>query len=105
LRDKKGLCNCMGPTCEVTLRQLDGELLDEVHRHLKDVADEVVATRKRRVWDVWMEGHPIHVQADDESTGLWLAAGCNQPEDWAIIERLALSLANALGGQASKPVK
>lgn len=95
----------MGPTCEVTLTQVSEALLDEVHCHLEDVADEVVQSRRGRLWEVWIEGRPIVVQVEDEPTSLGLAAGCNQPQDWQILEQLASSLAVTAGGQASKPKK
>lgn len=52
-----------------------------------------------------MEGRPIHVQVDDDPAKLLLVAGCNQTEDWAIIESLATGLANVLDGRASRPEK
>lgn len=95
----------MGPACEVTVTQISEALRGEVHRHLEEVADEVVSTRKGRVYDVRIEGRPIGVTIEDDSTTLGLAAGCNQPEDWQVLERLAMSLAARLGGHASKPEK
>lgn len=95
----------MGPTCEVTFSRVNDELLDRIDRHLRDVADEVAPTRKGRDWNVWIAARPVHVRVSDESTALILAAGCNAPEDWSVLEQLGVSLAEALGGQSSKPVK
>lgn len=95
----------MGPTCEVTVAEISETLLDVVHRYLEDVADEVASTRKGRSWDVLVEGRPFGIWVEDASASLGLAAGCNKPEDWQVLERLAINLAARLGGHASKPEK
>ena len=94
-----------GPTCEVLLEADDGPALDMIDAVLAAAAERIDRTRKGRVWDVWVAGRPVHVWVDGPPPAVGLAAGCNGPEDYAVLRRLTVGLAAALGGVASEPVK
>lgn len=94
-----------GPTCEVLLETNDGSALDAIDAVLAAAAERIDRTRKGQVWDVWIAGRPVHVWVDSQPPAVGLAAGCNGPEDYAVLRRLAAGLAAALGGVASEPVK
>lgn len=95
----------MGPTCQVTLTANDRTTLDAIDAVLSAFAKKIERTRKARVWDIWIGGRPIHVSVTDQPLAVDLAAGCNGPEDYVVLRRLASELAMALGGVASEPVK
>jgi hypothetical protein len=95
----------MGPTCEVLLNADDEHTLGVIDSILAVAAGTIKGTRKGRVWDIWIDGRPVHVWVEASPPMLVLAAGCNSPEDYAILRRLAGTLAQALGGDASEPVK
>lgn len=91
--------------CEVLLEADDGAALDAIDGVLAAVADEVIRTRKGRVWDVWIGGRPVQVAVAGRPPAVTLSAGCNGPEDYAVLRRFAGELALALGGVASEPEK
>jgi len=95
----------VGPTCEVLLEAVDGSTLDAVDAVLASVADRIERTRKGRVWDVWIGGRPVHLAVGGPPVAVVLAAGCNDSEDYAVLQRMAGVLAEVLGGIASPPVK
>ena len=94
-----------GPTCEVVLDAADGLALDAVDAILAAAAERIDRTRKGRVWDVWVGGRPVHVSVGGSPPAVALAAGCNSPEDYAVLRRLAGEMAAVLRGVASEPVK
>ncbi len=94
-----------GPACEVLIESDGGPLLDEVDSVLAALAEQVERTRKGRVWDVWVGGRPVHVVVNGATAAIELSAGCNGPEDYVALERLATKLAERLGGLASPPSK
>ena len=112
-------------------RPCDDRVAIEIHAQLEAMCSRVEATRKGRVWDVWIGSrHPgnsrpfsLHLKSTgdnltecedelleleiDESTHpscLVIAAGCNQEEDRIAMQQLLESLTN-LGGIAGRPVK
>lgn len=95
----------MGPTCEVRLEAVDGPTLDAIDAVLAANADRIERTRKGREWDVWVGDHSVHVSVSSQSPIISLAAGCNDPDDRNVLRRLAMTLAETLGGVASSPVK
>jgi hypothetical protein len=94
-----------GPTCEVLLASNDDSTPDVIDTVLANAAERIDRTRKGRAWDVWVSGHPIHVWVDGPRPVLGLAAGCNGPEDYAVLRQLAADLGSALDGLASEPIK
>ena len=94
-----------GPTCEVLLEADDAQTLDTIDGVLSAAAERIERTRKGRVWDVWVGGRPVHVSVGKSPPLVALAAGCNEPEDYSVLRRLAGELAFALGGVASEPEK
>jgi hypothetical protein len=80
-------------------------VLDAIDSVLASAADRIERTRKGRVWDVWVRERPVHVRVEGSPPMVMLSAGCNDPEDYAILRRLAADLARAVGGVASRPVK
>lgn len=95
----------MGPTCEVLLLSNDNATLDTIEVVLSEAAEEIVRTRKGRVWDLRVDGRPVHVAVIGKTPVVTLAAGCNSPEDYLVLRRLANKVAEALGSVASPPVK
>ncbi|MEI8381069.1 MAG: hypothetical protein WCJ09_13130 [Planctomycetota bacterium] len=95
----------MGPNCEVQLDSDDGAALDGIDAVLARAAEQIERTRKGRVWDLWIGGRPVHVSVDGSPPTVFLSAGCNDPEDYAMLRSLAEALARNLGGTASEPVK
>lgn len=95
----------MGPTCEVLLEADDGPALDAIDAVLAAAAERVERARKGRVWDVWVSGRPVHVSVGGQPPTVALSTGCNSSEDYALLQQLAGSIAEALGGIASPPVK
>jgi hypothetical protein len=95
----------VGPTCEVLLESVAPPVLDAVDAVLSALAERVDRTRKGRAWDVWVDGRPVHVEVAGSPPSVGLSAGCNGPEDYAILERLAGALADRFGGLASAPSK
>lgn len=110
----------MGPVGSAYLR-VDasdiGSLCDQLHAELEANMDEVHATRRGRVWSVWKGGNPYYVDVLLTDAILWdcedellelellpedvpvrviVAAGCNEPVDYAVCRRL-LDLAAGLG--------
>ncbi len=94
-----------GPTCEVLLNADDGPALDAIDAILATAAERIERTRKGRVWDVWVGGRPVHVSVGGSPPTVDLAAGCNNPEDYTVLRRLASEMAAVLCGIASEPVK
>ena len=92
-----------GPTCEVLVQDNDGLTLDTIDAILAKAAERTDRTRKGRVWDVWVGGRPVHVSVSPLSVAL--SAGCNEPQDYDVLRRLAGDLAAALGGIAAEPEK
>jgi hypothetical protein len=86
----------------VLLETDDGPTLEAIDTTLASVAERIDRTRKGCVWDVWVRGRPVHVQVSGLSPAVALSAGCNGPEDYAILQELALAIANAVGGMASE---
>jgi hypothetical protein len=82
----------MGPVRELPHAALDDEALDLIHATLVQIAEKVEATRQGRVWDVWIDERPFHVEADAQSMEIRIAAGCNQPEDHQLLRRVADAL-------------
>jgi hypothetical protein len=96
----------VGPTCEIRLKSVpDGDTLAAIDTFLSGITGIIERSRKGRQWDVWIGGRPVHVAAPDTRAGVELSAGCNSPEDYEMLRRLGLGLAEILGGQASEPVK
>ena len=95
-----------GPACEVELPSIpDRVALDAIDEFLTGVCEHIKRTRKGRVWDVWIDERPVHVAVVDSRGAVELSAGCNAPEDYAILRRLGRSLADILGGKATEPLK
>ena len=63
------------------------------------------ASRKGRVWEVWIDNRPIHVAIVASPARIELAAGCNAAEDYTVIHNLAKGLAAILNGKVSEPEK
>ncbi len=97
----------MGPTCVVNLTSLNDSVLAQIHDQLKHLSDDLSPTRKGRVWDTRIQGRPFHVCVEEDIDGsrICLSAGCNQDEDWKIIENVSIFLANSLGGKSTRPEK
>ena len=93
----------MGPTCEVLLVTDDGPTLDTIDALLASLADRIDRTRKGRVWDIWIRGHPVHVHIEQSS--VILSAGCNSHEDLPLLRELAESIVQSVGGLYSEPEK
>jgi hypothetical protein len=94
-----------GPTCEVLIESDTPFALDEIESVLAALAERVERSRKGRVWDVSVNGRPVHVMVSGSPASIELSAGCNEPPDYAALERLAGALAERLGGVASPPSK
>ena len=95
-----------GPACEVELPSVaDGRALDAIDDFLAGVCEHVKRTRKGCVWDVWIDGRPAHVAIIDSRGAIEISAGCNAPEDYAILRRLGRGLAEILGGEFTEPQK
>jgi hypothetical protein len=93
----------MGPTCRVIAETIAVDILLIIDSTLESLAEDVERTRKGRIWDVWIEGRPFHV---DASAGeIALSAGCNDGFDWDILRRLAQGIASAVDGVATEPEK
>jgi hypothetical protein len=96
----------MGPTCEVVLAVAPTlDTLIAVDAYLSSVAESIERTRKGRTWNVWVGGRPIHVAASDSPSVIALAAGCNAPQDYALLRQFGSGLAQVLGGTMSELVK
>ena len=91
----------MGPVREISLTTVDDQALDLIHASLQQAVDEVVTTRDGRVWDVWSNTRPFHVEVDPTAQTIAISAGCNRAEDHALLDRIA----NALLGQLGKYVE
>jgi hypothetical protein len=95
----------VGPACEVLLESDDGATLDALDTVLASLANRIDRTRKGRVWDVWVRERPIHVQVVGSPPAVELSAGCNSPEDYAILREIAGRIVEVIGGMASEPEK
>lgn len=95
----------MGPTCTISFATDLGSTLAIVDSVLATAAEKVERTRKGRVWDIWMNGRPFHVDLDAKSSHIVLSAGCNVAEDIQLLRLLSAELATAVGGVASEPTK
>ena len=94
-----------GPSCEVLLEVDDDSALCAIDAILAAVSAPIERTRKGRVWSVWIAGHPVYVSVERSPPSVSLSAGCNGPEDYEILRKLAGEIASTLGGVASEPVK
>ena len=94
-----------GPTTEVLVPTVDRATLDKIDSLLSACADQITRTRKGRVWDLQMQGRPIHVMVAESPPAIEISAGCNGSEDYAVLLTLSSRLASALGGLASTPTK
>ena len=83
----------------------DSPTLDALDAVLASASDRVERTRKGRVWDIWVRGRPIHVQAGGRPPKVMLSAGCNEPEVYAILREVADKFISRVGGIASEPEK
>ena len=95
----------MGPTCEVLLHSDKLYVLDAIDACLVSLCLEVNRTRKGRVWDVLVDGCPVHIAIAAGPPAIELSAGCNRTEDLAALRKLASALAIATTGEASDPMK
>jgi hypothetical protein len=95
----------MGPSCEVLLENDDLATLIAIDAVLDKYADRLERTRKGRVWQLWIDGHPILASVKGPPPSLGLSAGCNSKEDYALLGRLAGAVETAIGGIASEPEK
>lgn len=68
----------MGPTSKVLLESDDESTLDTIDSVLAAVAKHMVRTRKGRVWDVRVEGRPVHVWIEDSV--LYLGSRVQRPQ-------------------------
>jgi len=91
----------MGPTCEVLLESDSATVLDAIDAVLASSVEHIERTRKGRVWDPWIGGRPVHVEVEGPPPSVILSAMCNGPEDGTLLQRLAESLAEVLGGLAT----
>lgn len=94
-----------GPTCEVLIQSNVESVLDDIDSMLSAFAERIERTRKGRVWDVWVGGRPIHIIVTGLPFIVELSAGCNDLEDYAVLERLAGILVERFGGLATPPLK
>lgn len=95
-----------GPACTVQLNAPpDGAVLDVIDAVLIRCAEVVERTRKGRVWNLWVGGHPVHVSSDASLSEIELSAGCNSPDDYAVLRRIGLALATELRGRLTEPLK
>jgi hypothetical protein len=94
----------LGPTCEILLEASDPLTLAKIDDALALIADKIERTRKGRVWNVWIQGRPVHLHATDDNT-LGVSAGCNQTEDYEVMLELIQHLCDATGGHASEVQK
>jgi hypothetical protein len=88
----------VGPTCEVLLETDASTRLDVIDSLLAAHAELVKEARKGRVWDVWVDVRPIHVEVAGTPASIHLSAGCNCAEDYEVLGRLSKVLAESLGG-------
>lgn len=119
----------MGPTSIVFLKPaLTDDLAIQVDAALRLVGSDIKATRKGRDWNLRAEcdetgSRPIHIHLWDTLDRLWscetdlqdleleaadfpshltFAAGCNEAEDWRLLEQMVDAVALALDGVAAK---
>ena len=95
----------MGPSCEVLIEAVEDSVLDRLDELLAKRADVIERTRKGRVWKLWIAGRPLDVRLDESPPAVILAAGCNGPEDQAVLRSLAAEIAARFQGLASEPSK
>lgn len=93
----------MGPSCEVLLINDDGATLEAIDAILSARSNRIDRTRKGRVWDIWIRGHPVHIRIDRSVVAL--SAGLNSHEDASILRELAESIVHTVGGMHSEPEK
>ena len=94
-----------GPSCEVLLEVNDDSALCAIDEILAAASARIERTRKGRVWRVWIASRPVYVSVERSPPSVALSAGCNGPEDYEILRKLAGDIASTLGGVASEPVK
>ena len=92
-----------GPACEVLLVNDDDSTLLALDAIPAGAAESIRRTRKGRVWDIRVRGHPIHVLVAGGIVEM--SAGLNDAEDYAILYELSGAIVAALGGIASDPEK
>lgn len=95
----------MGPTCEVLLQSDEPSALDAIDAFLESTSARIERTREGRVWDLWIDGRPIHAQIVASPPAIELSAGCNDAHDYAVLRRVAEGLAAACGGLATESIK
>lgn len=123
----------MGPTSIVFLKSdLTDDLAIRVDAAILSIEPGVKASRKGRDWNLLSEcdggtgARSFHIHLWDTLDRLWscesdlqdleldvadfpscltFAAGCNEAEDWRLLEQMVDSVALALDGVAAKPAK
>ena len=93
----------MGPAREILLTTLDDRALDLIHASLIQISGKVKSTRKGRAWDVWINDHPFHIEADMNSMTITLSAGCNQSADHPWVEKITSVLKQTLNDYVVAP--
>jgi hypothetical protein len=86
---------------QALLQTDDGPTLDAIDAILATAAERIDRTRKGRVWAAWVGGRPVHVSVTPVSVAL--STGCNEPQDYDLLRRLAGAFAAKLGGVATEP--
>jgi len=86
---------------QALLQADDGPTLDAIDAILATAAERIDRTRKGRVWAAWVGGRPVHVSVTPVSVAL--STGCNEPQDYDLLRRLAGAFAAKLGGVATEP--
>jgi hypothetical protein len=109
-----GFCHfwsdAMGPTCEIVLPDNAEEaMLEAIDAYLARVIEDFCRTRKRRSWSGWIGSRPVDIWVEDAGDGepaaIGFAAGCNSPEDYAMLLSVSKAIAQLVRGIATEPVK
>ncbi|WP_406698025.1 hypothetical protein V5E97_04145 [Singulisphaera sp. Ch08] len=95
----------MSLACEVLLESDEPAMLDTIDSFLEAAADRIDRTRKGRVWNLWIDERPIHVEVVDQPPSIGLSSACDDAHDDSVLRRLAKGLATACGGLALEPPK
>lgn len=95
----------MGPTCDVLLEDDDDATLALIGVVLSNVSERVDRTRRGRVWGVWVRGAPIHVEISTSPPAVGLSGGRNTNDEYVVLREIAHEIAQAVGGEASEPLK
>ena len=92
----------MGPACEVLLPfAATDALLTRIDDLLADFGQQLERTRKGRVWDLRVDGRPIHVSINADV--VTLSCGLKSAEDRAVLKRVSTAVAAACDGIVSDP--